>query len=353
MFGFRFNNVCLQSFAVHLPPNEITSAQIEDQLGALYKKLGIPFGTLEKLSGVKSRYLWNPGTRPSQVATEACRVVMQKSGINKTDIGLLLNCSITRDYFEPATAILVHSNLGLAESTMAFDITNACMGFLNGVLTASNMIESGMIKSALVVSGETIERPLEACVKYILENPNIGREELLKLVPTFTLGSGAVAYLLTHKSLDSSAHKILGGTTRSASQFSDLCIGNGDYFTEQVEDFNPIMTTESAKLISSAATLGARTWKDTATLLDWVKQDINHIFCHQVGKQVNKAFYAEIGVDIEKEYTIYPKYGNLASAALPSALALGSEEKPLKAGEKILLMGFGSGLNSLFLGLEW
>jgi 3-oxoacyl-[acyl-carrier-protein] synthase-3 len=113
------------------------------------------------------------------------------------------------------------------------------------------------------------------------------------------------------------------------------------------------METESSKLIAAAALLGQRTWGDLSELLGWTKEQVDHVFCHQVGRQVNEAFYNTLGLDHTKEFAIYPKYGNLVSAALPTAFAIGSEEKKVAKGEKIVLTGFGSGLNSLFLGIEW
>jgi 3-oxoacyl-[acyl-carrier-protein] synthase III len=72
-----------------------------------------------------------------------------------------------------------------------------------------------------------------------------------------------------------------------------------------------------------------------------------------VGRQVNEAFYKEIGLDYRKEFTIYKQYGNLVSSALPTAFFKGIKEKPVAVGEKVLLLGFGSGLNSIFTGIEW
>lgn len=92
---------------------------------------------------------------------------------------------------------------------------------------------------------------------------------------------------------------------------------------------------------------------DFSQSFGWTRSDVHHIFCHQVGKQVNEGFYREMGLDIEKEYTVYRNLGNLVSAALPTALALGSEEKDMKPGEKVLLTAFGSGLNSIFWGVIW
>ena len=60
-----------------------------------------------------------------------------------------------------------------------------------------------------------------------------------------------------------------------------------------------------------------------------------------------------MGLDFEKEFTIYQRLGNLVSAALPTAVALGAEQKPLREGDKVLCTAFGSGLNCIFLGIEW
>jgi 3-oxoacyl-[acyl-carrier-protein] synthase-3 len=113
------------------------------------------------------------------------------------------------------------------------------------------------------------------------------------------------------------------------------------------------METESSKLIAAAAVLGARTWSDASEVLGWSKEDVDHVYCHQVGRQVNEAFYNTLGLDYSKEFTIYQTRGNLVSAALPTAFTIGCEQKGTKKGDKIVLTGFGSGLNALFLGIEW
>lgn len=355
---FRFENVCLEAVAVNLPPNEITSAELEGRLAPLYKRLGIPNGTLERLSGIGSRFVWDRKVLPSEVSTEAAKLALAKAALPDSKIQALFNCSVTRDFFEPATACIVHRNLGLPETCMAMDISNACVGFSNGLVVLANMIESGSVKAGVIVSGETVAPMLESTVKQLAVMENITREELLKVLPTFTIGSGAVAFVLCHESISKTKHKIIGAVARSQTSHSDLCSGNGDYeLSGYSEDAQPMMVTESAKLISSAASLGGQMFKDFTENFGWNKDDIQHIFCHQVGRQVNSAFYEEMGLNIEKEFTIYRKYGNLVSAALPTALALGIEQKTkdntLNKKDKILLTAFGSGLNSIFIGMEW
>ena len=353
MSSFKFNNVVIESLVVNLPPIEVTSTELEDRLAQTYQRLGIPFGTLEKLSGVSSRHMWEPQVLPSQAGTQAVQKLFESSKIQKEEIGSLISCSVTRDFFEPAVASLIHDRLSLPEKSLSFDISNACIGFSDGIITTGNMIESGVLKAGIVVSAEATTRMIENSIKHLQTSNDIERDEFLKLLPTLTLGCGSVAFMLCHKDLAPEGHKIQYIISRTASQFSDLCVGNADYCMSQLEEFNPVMHTESSKLISSAAKLGGRCWQDMSEFSDWKKEDVDHVFCHQVGKQVNEAFYREMGLDFSKEYTIYKKYGNPVSAALPTALVLGAEEKPINKGEKVLLTAFGSGLNCRFIAIEW
>jgi 3-oxoacyl-[acyl-carrier-protein] synthase-3 len=353
MVAFRYKHVCLESFAVNIPPHQLTSAELEDKLSGTYQELGIPFGTLERLTGISTRYFWDLQERPSALGTAVVREAIERSALPFEDVKALVSCSVTRDYFEPATGCLMHRNLEMDENSIALDLSNACLGFMDGIFFVSNLIESGLIKAGVVVSAEHTRIIIESTLKSVLEGKGLSRDRLLKILPTFTIGSGAVAYVLCHDSISKSKHRVLGGATRSATQHSDLCCGNLDYHLVDAPPLEPIMETESSKLIAAAATLGARTWKDASESIGWTKEDVDHVFCHQVGRQVNEAFYNTMGLDHRKEFTIYQRYGNLVSAALPTAFAIGSEEKGIKRGEKIMLTGFGSGLNSLFLGIEW
>lgn len=352
MAAFKFKSVCLEGWATNLPTQELSSAALEDKIAPVYERLGLPFGTLERLTGISNRFIWERAVRPSAVATIAADAAITHSGIDKANLTALFNCSVSRDFFEPSTGSLVHMNLGLPESAIALDVCNACLGFSNGIFFLANLIETGVVQAGVVVSGENIRSILDSTVSHVLANPDLQRDQLLRILPTFTLGCGAVAFVLCHERLSKRKHKILGGVTRSATQFSDLCVGNADHNMTDLSSA-PIMETESSKLIAAAAELGSRTWKDASELLGWSKDDIQHLFCHQVGRQVNEAFYDTMGLDYSKDFAIYKQYGNLVSAALPTALTIGIEARNFKRGDKAVLTGFGSGLNSLFMGIEW
>jgi acyl-CoA:acyl-CoA alkyltransferase len=353
MVAFRYKHVCLESYSITVPPQTLTSDEIEDRIAHVYKHLGLPFGTLERLTGIRARNLWPLSERPSELGTTVARQAIEESGIPSEQIGALFSCSVTRDYFEPATGCLIHRNLELSEGGIALDISNACLGFMDGIFFLSNLIENGLVKAGVVVSAEHTRCMIDNTFTNVLEGRELSRDKLLKLLPTFTIGSGAVAYVLCHDSISRTKHRLVGGATRSATQHCDLCTGNVDYHLVDSPPLGPVMETESSKLIAAAALLGQRTWADASETLEWSRDDVDHVFCHQVGRQVNEAFYNTLGLDHTKEFTIYQTRGNLVSAALPTAFAIGTKEKTINKGDKIMLTGFGSGLNSLFLGIEW
>ncbi len=354
MFALKFKNVCIESYAFLEPPICVTSAEIEDRLAPVYDRLKVPFGTLEKLSGIKTRYSFTDQDRPSTAATRVATEAIEKAGIKREDIGVIFNCSVTRDYFEPATGVLVHNNLGMDETVMALDITNACVGFSNGILMLSQMIEAGVVKAGLLVSAEHLLPIMESTFKEILGmGDDLDRETFLKLIPTFTLGSGAVAMVLAHSSIATRGHRVLGSVARSASQFKDYCVGNGDFCYNQGANLDPLMNTDSQKLIAAAGQLGNRAWSDARELLGWSNDTFDHLFCHQIGRQLNERIYGMMGLTNLKEKIIYEKYGNLVSAAMPSNVVCHAQAGTIKSGDKCLLAGFGSGLNAIFTGVQW
>ena len=353
MVSFLFKHVCVESFGLHFPTTLLSSAELEDRIAPVYKRLKIPKGTLERASGVSTRGMWTPEVTPSSVATLAAREALDRSGFRPDQIGAVINCSVSRDFFEPATACLVHHNLNIPEESLALDITNACIGFSDGMIMLAHLIEAGTVQAGIICSGENISKVVNTTCEQLLSDHSITRHKLLQMLPTLTLGCGAVAAVLCHESIATSGHKFIGGAARSASQHHNLCIGNGDFSVGQGEEIAPIMTSDAAQLMIDAAKLGGRAFPDITASLGWSKDQIDHVFCHQVGRQVNEAFYGEMGLDFDKDFAIYKRYGNMVSAALPAALAIGASEKNIQPQQKVLLTAFGSGLNARFLGFRW
>ena len=87
-----------------------------------------------------------PGPCPqADAATQAAERALAQAGVDRARVGVLINTSVSRDYVEPSTACLVHRNLGLAPECFNFDLSNACLGFLNGMELVAQMIERGQV----------------------------------------------------------------------------------------------------------------------------------------------------------------------------------------------------------------
>jgi 3-oxoacyl-[acyl-carrier-protein] synthase-3 len=348
----RFKNVYIEDLACHLPDNIVTSDDIEKRLAPVYDRLKLPYGRLEMMTGIKERRFWNPGTSPSQVSSIAGKLAIVNSGINQEDIGCLINASVCRDFLEPATAALVHHNLGLPKNTLVYDISNACLGVLNGMINIANMIELGQIQAGLVVAGENGGPLVDSTIESLLNNPSLTRSEIKASFASLTIASAAVGVVLVHKDLTQNKHRLLGGYSQAASQFNNLCRGNDDSKT-QIDNWLPLMKTDAETMMREGCGLAGQTWDHTKNILEWVNDDVNHVFCHQVGHGHRKLLYETLSLELEKDFSTLEYLGNTGAASLPSTLALGAEKGLLESGDRIALLGIGSGLNSLMLGVEW
>jgi 3-oxoacyl-[acyl-carrier-protein] synthase-3 len=341
-----FENVCIEGLAYHLPENRITSDELENRLAPLYDKLKLPLGRLELMSGIRERRFWDDDVFPSEVAAVAGKKAIDNSDIDVREIGCLISASVCRDFLEPSTASVVHNILGLREESFVFDVSNACLGVLNGMCIVANMIDQGQIKSGLIVSGENGGPLVNNTIKNLLSRSDITRNTIKSSFASLTIGSAAVAVLLTHKDFSQKKHRLLGGVSIAETKFNHLCRGNVDVAA-------PLMETDSEKLMREGCRLAGRTWERAREVLRWKNDDVNRVFCHQVGKGHRKLMYENVGLDIEKDFSTLEFLGNTGSASLPVTLAMGVEKGMLKKGDKAALLGIGSGLNCLMMGVEW
>jgi 3-oxoacyl-[acyl-carrier-protein] synthase-3 len=338
----KFQHVRLHSFAYEEPSHFITSDEMEAKLAPLYERAKLPAGRLELQTGIKRRGFWPNGTRPSSIASAAAEKVLKNYPREKVD--LLIHASVCRDFLEPATAAQVHHNLKLSPHCMISDLSNACLGVVSSVLMAGQMIEGGAIQSALIVSGENGGPLISATLHHLLNDPGMDRKKIKPYMASLTIGSAGVAWLLTHENTAPSSPKILGGSTLTDSSAVELCQGSGG-----LEGL--MMETDSEALLKYGVKLARENWRETKNLLNWEMPD--KIIPHQVGSAHRLAFLTELGLPFDRDFQTFEMYGNTGSAALPLTLMKASEAGYLKKGDKIALLGIGSGLTSTMLGMEW
>lgn len=342
----RFQHTVIESIATALPPDTLTSQNIERRLAPLYQRLRLPEGRLELMTGIRERRVWPAGTRPSDASAAAGRAVLARSGLRADQVELFIHAAVCRDMLEPATASFAHRKIGLPAHAQIFDLSNACLGWLNALTVAAGLIESGQIKCALVCSGENGGPLVEQTLQTLLSAP-LDRNGIKPYFANLTIGSGAVAAMVCHESLlpaGSRAHRLRGGIARAATEHSELCQGD----THGADAL--AMQTDSEALLVAGIELARQTW---GAFIAEFGADFDRTICHQVGSTHRRKLYDALGLDLAKDFSTFETLGNTGSVALPATLCAAVEAGAIQPGARVALLGIGSGLNSLMLALEW
>jgi len=343
----HFSHVCLDTFGYELPPRVLSSEDIENRLSTVYERLHLPSGRLELMSGIRQRRLWPKGTRPSEAAGLAGKKVLETAAVDPQDIDCLIFTSVSRDMMEPATASFVHEKLGLSSSALIFDISNACLGFLDGMVMLANMIELGQIRNGLVVSGETAEDLLESTLLALLDDTGLNRKSIKPAFASLTIGSGSVALYMRRVKDGEDRPRLVHGAWRANTEHSNLCHGG------QSGANTVLMATNSEELLHRGVETALMTWNRFSAKPGWRAEDIDSFFCHQVGSAHAKLLFEKLGLAPEKNFETLATLGNVGSVSAPITMAMAVEQGVFQPGQKGALLGIGSGINCLMLGVEW
>jgi acyl-CoA:acyl-CoA alkyltransferase len=337
----KFENVSVLSVTHVDAPHKVTSEEIERQLAPTIERLDIRPDLLRNLTGIMERRVWDEGLQPSEAAAMAGEKAIEAAGVDRSKMGILINTSVCRDYLEPSTACIVHSELGLPETCMNFDLGNACLGFVNGMDVVGNLIERGQVDYAILVDGETSRQITEATIERLLD-PEIDETSFRAQFASLTLGSGAAAMVLGRSDLEPDGHTFTGSVNLAATQHCRLCAGNIDH-----------MVTRTKELLVAGMELAVRTWGKATEALGWTTDTVDHFVLHQVSKVHTEQLAGVLGIDVTKIFRLYPDFGNIGPAGVPIALSKLEDSGRLERGQRVALLGIGSGINCTMAELLW
>ena len=386
----KYSRVFVQPIGYELPPVVVTSRELEARLQPIFQTLRIPEGQLEAWTGITERRWWEEGYPLSKGAAAAGRKAIEASDVPASDIDVVIYAGVCREQFEPATACRVAAELGVSRNAAVYDLSNACLGVLNGMVDIANRIELGQIRAGLVVSCETAREINNMTIERMLRNPSM--EFFRSSLATLTGGSGAVAVLLTDESYARDhRRRLLGGVTKSAPEHHELCQwgleamlpaavdkiekilptvltqtkledvvpSNLQHLLEEMlpskysQAFTHFMATDSISVLRYGVELGLRTWRAFLTKVGMTPEQIDKVICHQVGQGHRESILKTLNIPPEKEFSTFRYLGNIGTVSLPLTAALAEERRFLRAGDRVGFLGIGSGLNCLMLGLEW
>jgi len=345
----KYTNVCIEAFSHTLPEEVLATAELEMMLQPLYSRLKLPEGRLELLTGIRERRLWTRGRSPGEQSVETVRRLLDRSEIDPQRIGALIHGSVCRDYLEPATACGVHHALGLPPTCMVYDVSNACLGILSGMIQTANMIELGQIEAGIVVGTESSRSLLEATIRQLNTDLSIDRKSVKSAFASLTIGSGSAAVLLASKELSRTGNRLLGGAVYAQTEHCNLCRSETDQ--SGGDAMNPLMRTDSETLMQEGVRAAAATFELFLSEVDWTRRGVGRTFCHQVGRVHQQLLFETLGLPMEINFSTLEHLGNTGSVALPTAASIGFESGFVHPGERVALLGIGSGINVVMLGM--
>ncbi len=391
----KYSRVHIESIGYELAPVVVSTAELESRLAPMYETMGMAAGQLELLTGISERRWWEPNFPVSQGAADAGRKALAAADITPDEIDVLIYAGVCRENFEPATACSVAHQLKINPDAAIYDLSNACLGVLNGIVDVANRIELGQARAGLVVSAETSRDINESTIDLMVRTKS--REIFVESVATLTGGSGAVAVLVVSEEFSrAKRRRLIGGVGKNESQHHHLCrwgfqsllpaavgtvgkvLGSGagalvqkgldrthdlaagaTSLLRQGLDLGlrhvkiPFMETHAGEVLKHGVDLGNRTWNAFLGKFGWRPEFLDKVICHQVGSGHRDAVLKALGIPLEKDYSTFPFLGNMGTVSLPLTAALAEEREFLNPGDRVGWLGIGSGLNCLMLGIEW
>jgi 3-oxoacyl-[acyl-carrier-protein] synthase-3 len=277
------------------------------------------------------------------MAAVAAEEAMERAQLAAKDIDAIIYTGATRDYsVEPATAHVVQTKLN-ASNAMAFDVSNACHGFMNGIHLMDALIATGQVRRGLVVTGEQGSLFATKAINALKQCHQ--KTELVRLAAGRTLGDAGAALIMGPKLGPDTGFR--GFMLQSQGQYSEFCTSGGP-LTE-----GPVITDMPAIIRESTRLHTAMFHEFIHNRLKWKVGELAKYVIHQVGGRVFR-LHAEIaGIPVEKIPNTVITMGNLITANIPISLYLFSINQEVKAGDKIFLSGAGSGISISQGGLIW
>jgi len=273
-------------------------------------------------TGIEERRFADDDVNTSDMAYEAAKDALRDSGIEAHQIGLILVATVTPDMPFPSVSTMIQEKLG-AKNAAAMDISAACAGFMYGVITAKQFVESGTYPYVLVVGVEKLTKitNFEDRNTAVLFGDGAGAA----VVGEVSEGRGILSFEL---GADGSGGKHL--------------TQNGAYLEmngREVYKFAVRQMGESAENVIVKAGL--------------TKEEVDFLVPHQANIRIMEASRLRLGLPEEKMSTTIKQFGNTSAASIPIALKEELLAGKVKDDDVVVLVGFGGGLTWGAICLKW
>ena len=276
---------------------------------------------IRERTGIVRRHIADESQASSDLALEASRNALQASGVDASEIDLILVATSTPDYIFPSTACLLQAKLGV-KGCAAFDVQAVCSGFVYGLATADSFIRSGQYKKALVVGAEVFSRILDwndrgTCVLF---------------------GDGAGAVVLAADSKPGIHASVLRA---DGSQVGLLSVPGNVSHGKIVG--SPFLQMNGQGVFKFAVKVLEDVARETVAAAGMAIEDVDWLIPHQANVRILDATARRLGMPLEKLVVTVDHHGNTSAASVPLALDEFVRNGTIRAGQRVLMEGVGGG----------
>lgn len=274
-------------------------------------------------TGIEERRIAADDMDTSDMALRAAEEALKDANLEATDLDMILVATVTPDTPFPSVSTMLQKRLG-ANKVAAMDLSAACAGFMYGVITAKQFIESNSYKNVLVVGVEKLSKITDwndrnTCVLF-------GDGAGAAIIGPVSDGKGILSF-----ELGSDGN---GGPHLYQTPENTLAMNGREVFKFAVRQM-PESSVNVVKKIGLS------------------EQDVDYLVPHQANIRIMEAARQRLGIPEEKMSTQVKRYGNTSSASIPIALSEDVKAGKIKENDLVVLVGFGGGLTWGAVALRW
>ncbi len=306
-----------------MPQRVMTNAELEEMVDTSDE-------WIVSRTGIRERRIAADDQATTDLAAEAVRDLLRRTGTDASDVDLLIVATTTPDYPFPPCAPIVGTMTGM-DHVAAYDTNAVCSGFMYGIAQATGMVESGIARRAVVVGAETLSRIIDwddraTCV-------------------LFADGAGAVMLEADEGEQGSGVMGVELGSDGSSP--SDLWVPAGGTRTPRTDDTpraESCIQMNGREVFRFATRILVESSNRLLTEAGMTIDDVDLMVAHQANERILDHASERMGIAREKVVMNLDRVGNTSSASIPLALADARDRGMLEDGAVLLMVGFGAGL---------
>ena len=190
---------------------------------------------------------------------------------------------------------------------------------------------------------------VDETIEQLNRDQQLTRKTVKNSIASLTIGSASCAVLLVDRLRSKTGNRLLSASVTAHTAHHELC----QSLSDQAGQMRPLMATDSERLMREGVATGQANFERFLNESNWTREHIDATFCHQVGSAHRKLMLESLGLDLDSDISTFPFLGNTGSAALPITMAKSIEDQKIPSGSQLALLGIGSGINSIMMGVDW